>query len=86
MVNNCGGHSDVQLAVTVACLYVVADNWCTTDVQLVYNWYKTGIKLGDTVADGEYCGGHSGVQLADTVACGVHHYFFGFFRHLCSPF
>jgi hypothetical protein len=65
MVNNCGGHSDVQLAVTVACLYVVADNWCTTDVQLVYNWYKTGIKLGDTVADGEYCGG----QIGDMVTC-----------------
>jgi hypothetical protein len=49
--------------------------WRTTGVQLVYNWYKTGIKLGDTVADGEYCGGHSGVQLADTVACDVHYYF-----------
>jgi hypothetical protein len=22
-------------------------------VQLVYNWFKTGLKLGDTVADGE---------------------------------
>jgi hypothetical protein len=39
--------------------------WRTTGVQLVYNWYKTGIKLGDTVADGEYCGG----QIGDMVAC-----------------
>jgi hypothetical protein len=39
--------------------------WRTTGVQLVYNWYKTGIKLGDTVADGEYCGG----QIGDMVTC-----------------
>jgi hypothetical protein len=52
--------------------------WLVMDI-VAYN-------RSDTVADVEYCGGHSGVQLADTVACGVHHYFFGFFRHLCSPF
>jgi hypothetical protein len=49
---------------------------------MVYNWFKPGLKLGDTVADGEYCGGqigdmvachgYCGVQLADNVACGAY--------------
>jgi hypothetical protein len=51
-----------QLADNVACS-------AYSSVQLVCNWFKTGLKLGDTVADGEYHCGHSGVQLADTVAC-----------------
>jgi hypothetical protein len=51
MVNKCGGYSDVQLAVMVACLDIVADNWPTMWLVvhiLVYNWYNsftTGLKL-----------------------------------------